>query len=156
MKQKYAKVALVITSLLVFSLAGYYFFMRDDAPSLQRSTETNTTVDDTSSYSSDTAKSPAPDQPTTKPNDGPAPDLAAQPALDATFPAENAHYRIDQTSDSMYSVTLNAILNRPSDKAQYLTDLKAYKEEALLYLSERGITTSTAKIEFTQEDAKDL
>ncbi len=71
------------------------------------------------------------------------------------LPVYNSHYRIDYSLDDsnqiQFSVTLYAILNNPSQRTQYLSQLHNYKAEALQYLEKNGIDTSSADISFTPE-----
>jgi hypothetical protein len=69
------------------------------------------------------------------------------------LPVYNSHYRIDysisQGDNITFSITLYAIINQPSQYAQYQAQLSQYKTEALQFLSSNGIDPSLYQIKYT-------
>ncbi len=77
------------------------------------------------------------------------------PADDATFPIENAHYRISKgTADTSFDVTLFAVINSSSQYNEYIAQLKQYKSEAKDYLTQRY--GNNISITWSPEDANTL
>jgi hypothetical protein len=68
------------------------------------------------------------------------------------LPYENLDFKIDYTLDSKndlsFTITLYAILNRPSQYDQYRQQLQQYKGEALTYLKDNGIDPSKFSIKY--------
>jgi len=72
------------------------------------------------------------------------------------FPVETNHYRIDESSENTYEVTLFAIINRPEQYQEYLDQLKQFKDEALQYMQQNGVNISEASITYIPNEANDL
>ena len=67
------------------------------------------------------------------------------------LPHENLHYKIDYSISSgrlEFTITLYAIINRPSQHDQYVQQLHQYKSEALDYLTSNGINPQNYKISY--------
>ncbi len=70
------------------------------------------------------------------------------------LPQETINYKIDYTTydasnKKLYlTITLNAILNRPSQLAQYKADLKTYQAEALKFLTDNGVNLDNVVITY--------
>jgi hypothetical protein len=69
------------------------------------------------------------------------------------LPYENLHYKIgyklEDTSNVIFTVTLYGIINSPSQYGEYQNQLKQFKTEALDHLKSSGIDINKEKIEFT-------
>lgn len=74
---------------------------------------------------------------------------------DAAYPVTNEHFRIEQVSNRNFTITLYPVINNP-EYADYNAQLKAYKQEALDYLTKRYGSVSDIGIEWNPEDAKDI
>lgn len=68
---------------------------------------------------------------------------------------ENETFKIRKL-DAEYTITLYAIINSPDQSSQYRDQLKEYKQNALDYLSTKGVNTNTAKIKYEPEEATSL
>ncbi len=68
------------------------------------------------------------------------------------LPQENLHYKVDYSISAdnklEFTITLYAIINKPSQFEEYQKQLRDYKNEALKYLKDNGINTEGAKITF--------
>lgn len=67
----------------------------------------------------------------------------------------NSEFKIRRLGES-YTITLYAIINRPDQYEQYQQQLKIYKEKALGYMQEQGISIEEVEITYEPEEAKDL
>lgn len=76
------------------------------------------------------------------------------PTNSASFPIENARYRIEKNEDGSFSATLYAVINRPEQYTEYIAQLKQYKQEVTTYLTERFGTA--IKINWSPKDAESL
>jgi hypothetical protein len=59
-------------------------------------------------------------------------------------------------SSKSFTVTLLAIYNYDWQREQYLKDLAAYKEEALLWIESKNVDASQIKIQYIPEEAEDM
>lgn len=68
------------------------------------------------------------------------------------LPYENFHFKIDYSVDSnsklSFTITLYAIINRPSQYDEYKQQLQQYKTEALQYLSSNGVDPARFTIKY--------
>jgi hypothetical protein len=68
------------------------------------------------------------------------------------LPYENLHYKIDysieDSSKPSFTVTLYAIINRPSEYKLYKAQLHQYRDEALAYLKNNDIDTNSFNINY--------
>ncbi len=76
---------------------------------------------------------------------------------DKSLYVENERYKIryDEQSDT-YTITLYAIINNPSQYETYKSELKEFKQEALRYLTDKGVNIEKAKIVYEPEEATNL
>lgn len=69
------------------------------------------------------------------------------------LPTQNSHFKIDYSASESgavsFQVVLYPIINRPSDYAQYQAQGQQYKQEALQFLTDRGVDTNKESISFT-------
>jgi hypothetical protein len=68
------------------------------------------------------------------------------------LPYENLHFKVDYSLDNnnkpSFTVSLFAIINKPSQYDEYKKQLIQYKNEALIYLQKNGIESSKFTITF--------
>jgi hypothetical protein len=68
------------------------------------------------------------------------------------LPYENLHFKIDYSLDDnnklSFVITLYAIINRPSEHAQYVQQLQQYKAESLQYLKDSKIDPTKFTIKY--------
>lgn len=146
-------VILVVALLGLGGFLAYTYLSQKDQP--------QNTSDSQSKDSSDNDKKDDDTKPEDKDtkndlNNSVAVPPAPNEAADAPFPIENAHYKIQQNSPTSYTITLNAIINNPSQYNEYRQQLKQYKTEALDYLKSRFGSTDNFTFTWNPEDAKDI
>ena len=68
------------------------------------------------------------------------------------LPQENLHYKIDYSVDTnqkfSLKITTYGIINGPSDYTTYVEQTKAYKQEALDFLKQNGVTPNSYPIAY--------
>ncbi len=78
--------------------------------------------------------------------------LAKKYPIISKLPVYNSRYKIDYALDSSgqlsFTITLFAIINRPSQYDQYVQQLHQYKAEALKFLADNHIDASKYKITY--------
>ena len=77
------------------------------------------------------------------------------PSDQAPFPIENAHYRIEQTDNDQFNVTIFALINSPSQYSDYTNQLRQYKSEVTEYLQKR-FPGHSLNITWNPEDARNI
>lgn len=79
--------------------------------------------------------------------------LEANYPIIGELPYENLHYKIgyklEDTSNIVFTITLYGIINSPSQYNEYQKQLSQYKAEALNYLRSNGVDVNKEKMEFT-------
>lgn len=83
------------------------------------------------------------------------PDISNPPSDTTPYPIETERYRIDKLSEKSFSVELYPIINNPR-YSNYNEQLRDYKNEVLNYLKKRYGDTSSLKIDWIPEDAKNI
>ena len=68
---------------------------------------------------------------------------------------ETLNYKIKKTSEG-YTITLYAILNKPEQYDEYISQLKQYKTEALNYLQSQNVNISNVNIIYEPNEANNL
>lgn len=68
---------------------------------------------------------------------------------------ENDHYKIKKTGND-YVITLYAIINKPEQYDEYVSQLKAYKAEALDYLTKNNINTGSNPVIYEPSEAQNI
>lgn len=72
------------------------------------------------------------------------------------LPYENSHFKIEyeiiDNKDIRYTITLYGTLNRPSQYNSYVSQVRQYKEEALIYLTNSGVDVAKAKIQYNPDN----
>lgn len=126
----------------------------------KKDTEKKSESDPKEDGSQDTKEEPPKQNTSTQPQPNPQPEnripTSPQPSLSAPFPVSTREYVITKTSDTEYTIRLNAILNSPEQYSQYEQQLKAYKKVALDYLSKRTGSTADIKITWIPTNAQNL
>lgn len=115
--------------------------------------ETKKNNPDLSTDDSNTGQSP-PNTTNDKPNYVDTP--ITKPESNASFPIENARWRIDQTTPTSYEITLFAIANNTTQYGGYTDQLRVFKKEALRYLSDRYGDITKFTFKWNPSDAANL
>lgn len=68
---------------------------------------------------------------------------------------ENERYKIRKLGD-IYTITLYAIINNPSQADMYRDQLKQYKADSLEYLRNTGVDIDKVTVVYEPDEAKDL
>ena len=102
----------------------------------------------------DTDKSPSEDGDSDTPTSGVS-TPSTPPASDEPYPVTNEHFQIRQVSNTNFEITLYPVINNP-EYADYNSQLRAYKEEALDYLASRYGSIESFGIDWSPKDAENL
>ena len=78
--------------------------------------------------------------------------LLKQYPIISKLPQETLHYKIDYSLDPNQKlslvITTFAVINRPSQYSQYATNTQAYRQEALGFLKQNGVSANTYPISY--------
>lgn len=74
---------------------------------------------------------------------------------DYTLITDNEEFKIRELNGD-YTITLYAIINRPDQADAYHDQLREYKKNALVYLSDHGTNINKVDITYEPAEAKDL
>lgn len=161
-KNKRSKKYLILVSLLVIMLMGGYFgaaFIWHLWP-FYSEVGHNTRMTELSQREGTSTPPATSENPTENTGDHTAYQTLTPPEIeqptDATpFPIENARYRIEQTGELSFDVTLFAVINSSSQYNDYQTQLREYKNEVQSYLNNR-FKDKNINITWNPKDANSL
>lgn len=148
----------VLTVLLVlgvYTVSAYAFTFWPFNASNTTNTETVDKSDDTKTDTDGTTD----DDGTTGGDDGSSnfidPPLQNPPTAADPYPIENEKYKIAQTNEKSFTVTLYPVVNNP-EYSDYNAQLKTYKTDVLAYLKNRYGSTADLSITWNPSDAQNL
>lgn len=135
--------------LLIIGAGGVFAYMQSrdskDPEPTQESTDADRSVGDVPTYESESEG-----QAIKVPNNVDPGSIKNYELL-----TENEQFKIRKLGDQ-YTVTLYAIINSPNQRDMYLDQLREYKQNALAYLQQQGINTTTANIVYEPDEATNL
>lgn len=157
-KKSHPIVFAVLAALLIlgiYTASAYAFtlwpFNTNDTTNTGADNETDGTKPDTEGVTNDGDTNPEDDDS----SDFIDPPLQNPPTSADPYPIENEKYKIAQTNEKSFMVTLYPIANNP-EYSDYNAQLKAYKADVLAYLKNRYGSTTELSITWSPSDAQNL
>lgn len=166
--KKFVKIlAVILAVMLIGALIWHFQFSStgqtdDDSTDQQdNSRDFEDSRESTLDNEVNTSPEPTPDE--TSPRDTQQPEspgfisspITNPPATNDPYPIENEHYKIEQQSERSYQITLYPIANNP-EYSDYNAQLKAYKTEALDYLTKRYGNIDNFTFTWSPSDAQNI
>lgn len=158
--KKSYKITAILTLVIIFVLATFFVvraladkgYSAEGDSSQKGSSQRSNSLEDSGQQAADNATDDS-RRSTPQTNDDAT---GTNPALDADYPIENLHYRINKTTATQFDVSLYAIINSPSQYDSYISQLREYKAEVMAYLEGRYGDTSKLIINWSPPEARDL
>jgi hypothetical protein len=153
-------ITVLVAAFLVLAGSGVYAYVnRDDTPDTVNTTQ-KASVDDGQENPQPVATEDTPNDSQEAVVEEEPEQTVVVPELDIPdttgLPVDTNHFKIEEVKADTYLITLYAIINSPSQYAEYQQQLKQYKTEALEYLETNNIDVDVSTINYSPEEAADL
>lgn len=165
-KKRNILIICTIVILLILGGAGWFYYTySDNNPSTNISSDqkTKSTKDEDKDKQVTNNETPVSDKDTPSTDSSPTNSDSStgvvtpstKPGNTDPYPVTNEHYQIKQISTTNFEITLFPVINNP-EYADYNSQLRAYKKEALDYLTNRYGSIDGFGIDWNPDDAENL